>query len=223
MTTLADLGTLVQQRLEEPVGPGIFWDLMGELYPELVEALNEAALVTGEPEVRQSALFTFPANQTVIPLPVNAIALLRIQAPQWVQKTTIWDLDRMTPGWESDSGLSIDAWFPIGLTQFGIHPQLEASVQGYLTYVALPVPTGPPYTGLETIDFQAEFNEGFVDYAAHVAQLKEAGEEFVQSAKLYDRFLAKMTELSNFSWRKNSLRFTRNVGAPSALNPVEKK
>ena len=224
MANLAYLGELVQNRLEEPVGPpGIFWSLTGEIYPTLVEAFNEATLITGEPEIRQSALFTLNANQTIFTLPPACVALLRIQAPQWIQKTSLWDMDRMLPGWESDVGDVIDYWFPIGLTQFAIHPQLNASVQVFLTYIALPVPTGRPYSGSENVDFQTEFEEGFVDYSAHVTTLKEGGEEFIQSAKLYDRFLAKMETLSNFSYRKGSLRFTKTVGAPARITPVQQK
>jgi hypothetical protein len=223
MSTLSNLGDLVQQRLEEPVGAGIFWERIGEIYPMLVEAMSEATLITGEPEIRQNVPFTLNAGQTIFTLPSPGLALLRIQAPNWVDKTTLWDLDRMLPGWESDAGDAPDYWFPFGLTQFGIHPQLTASAQCFLSFIALPVPSGRPYTGAENVDFQSEYQEGFVDYAAHVAQLKEGGEEFIQSSKLYDRFLSKMVELSNFSWRKNSLRFTRTVGAPSRITPVERE
>ena len=223
MSTLATLGALVQQRLEEPVGPGIFWDRVNEIYVTLVEAQNEATLITGEPEIRQAIPFTLTANTTVFTLPSAAVGLIRIQAPNWLDKTSLWDMDRMLPGWETDIGTVPDYWFPIGLTQFGIHPQLEADAQAFLTYIALPVPTGRPFTGAEPIDFQQEFMEGFADYSAHVLQLKEGGEEFLQSAKLYDRFLSKMVELSNFSWRKGSLRFTRAVGAPARVTPIERE
>jgi hypothetical protein len=100
---------------------------------------------------------------------------------------------------------------------------LNASVQGYLTYIALPVATPRPYTGNESVDFQPEYEEAFSDYSAHILTAKEGGEEFLQSAKLYDRFLAKMAELSNFSYRKGSLKFTRTVGGISGTNPVEKR
>jgi len=223
MSTLATLGALTQQRLEEPVGPGIFWSLQNEIYVTLVEAMNEACLITGEPEIRQSTPFTLTANTTVFTLPPAAMGLIRIQAPNWLDKTSLWDLDRMLPGWESDLGTVPDYWFPIGLTQFGIHPQLESDAQAFLTYIALPVPTGRPYTGVEDVNFQNEFDEGFVDYSAHVLQLKEGGEEFIQSSKLYDRFLSKMVELSNFSWRTGSLRFTRTVGVPARINPTERE
>jgi hypothetical protein len=135
----------------------------------------------------------------------------------FIQKTSIWDLDRMLPGWEADVADGIDSWFPVGLTQFGIHPQLTAPLQVVLTYIALPVPVVTPYTGLETVDFQQEYSGAFIDYAAHILTAKEGGEEFIQSAKLYDRFLSKMSELSNFAVRKDRLRFTRTMGVAALL------
>lgn len=186
--------------------------------------MNEAALITGEPEVAQTTtLFTLAANTTLFTVPPAFIALLRIQTPNWLPKTSLWDLDRQTPGWESDYGPVPDSWFPYGLTQFGIHPQLSQSVQVFLTGILLPVSSARPYTGAEVVPYQEEYFDGLEDYAAHICALKEGGEEFKSSAKLYDRFLATMTELSNFSYRKGSLRFTRTVGAPSAVTPVEQK
>lgn len=222
MSTLASLAALVLNRIEE-TNPPVFWNLQGEIYPFLVEAMNEAMMITGEPQIRQSVPFTLQPFQTIFNVPASMVALLRIQAPNWVDKTTLWDLDRNTPGWESDVGDAIDYWFPIGLTQFGIHPQLTQQANVFLTGVQVPVPTPRPYAGTEPVPFQSEYFDDFEDYAAHICGLKEGGEEFMQSSKLYDRFLEGMTELSNFAWRKGSLRFTRTVGAPAAITPVEKK
>jgi len=221
--TLMQLATEVLNRLEENPSAPVFWNLQGEVYPAIVFAANEAALITGEPEVIQITPFTLTANTSLFSLPAAAIALLRIQAPQWLTKTSLWDMDRMLPGWESDVGPTPDYWFPVGLTQFCIHPQLQGNVTAFLTYLALPVPTVTPYTGLETLDYQPEFQEGIIDYAAHVLQAKEGGKEFQSSAKLYDRFLAKMTQLSNFSYRTGSIKFTRTVGSTATVTPVEKK
>jgi hypothetical protein len=222
LSTLNALAALVLNRIEE-ANPPVFWNLQGEIFPFLVESMNEAALITGEPQIRQTVPFTLAAEQTIFTIPSSMIALLRIQAPNWVEKTTLWDLDRNLPGWESDVGPTPDYWFPIGLTKFGIHPQLTASMQVFLTGVQLPIATGRPYTGTEPVPFQPEYYDGFEDYAAHVCALKEGGEEFKSSMKLYDRFLKSMTDLSNFSFRKGSLRFTRTVGAPAAVTPVEKR
>jgi hypothetical protein len=218
--TLMQLAVETLNRLEE-ANPPVFWSLQGEVYPAIIFAANEAALITGEPEVIQTTPFVLEANTSFFTLPPAAIALLRIQAPQWITKTSLWDMDRMLPGWESDVGPSPDYWFPMGLTQFCIHPQLQANVNAFLTYLALPVPTITPYTGLETLDYQPEFAEGIIDYAAHLLQAKEGGEEFKSSAKLYDRFLAKMTQLSNFSYRTGSIKFTRSVGPVAKITEKE--
>jgi hypothetical protein len=402
--TLDQLAVEVLNRLEETYPP-VFWNLQGEVYPALIYAANEAALITGEPEVVQTTPFVLAPDTTVFSLPTTAIALLRLQAPQWIAKTSLWDMDRMMPGWESDVGAVPDYWFPVGMNQFAIHPQLLQPVNGFISYVGMPVQAasgGPPIellnysftqpnrnpldpavwtifgapalqifnnqciatalgidcaelytglvfpndqyakftigqvagvaglfvrssiinsngyaveitgplgpntnifltvngttqlgsftgnvspgdsiglsaigstiqvsqnnvpiitatdttltsgapgmflgagsvltdtwatafsaggvptapTGLSTLDYQPEFQEGIIDYAAHILQAKEGGEEFMQSAKLYDRFLAKMTELSNFSYRKDSLRFTRTMGVPARITPIEKK
>jgi hypothetical protein len=219
--TLEQLAGEVLNRLEE-ANPPVFWNLQGEVYPALVWAANEAALITGEPEI-QNATLTLTGATTFFLLPPGAIALLRLQAPQWITKTSMWDMDRMLPGWESDVGTQPDYWFPVGLNQFAIHPQLEADITSNLTYLQLPVPTVTPYTGLETLDYQPEFQEGIIDYAAHILVAKEGGKEFQSSAKLYDRFLAKMTQLSNFSYRTGSIKFTRTVGPTAMVTPVEKK
>lgn len=222
MSTLATLAQAVFNRIEES-NPPVFWDLQGEIYPFLIEAMNEATMITGEPQMRQGNPFTLTANTTIFQIPSTMVALLRIQAPNWVEKTSLWDLDRITPGWESDVGDTIDSWFPIGMTQFGIHPQLTQDTQVFLTGVRIPITSPQPYTGAEVIPFQLEYTDDFEDYAAHICGLKEGGEEFKQSSKLYDRFLAGMVEMSNFAYRKGSLRFTRGVGAPAAVTPVEKK
>jgi hypothetical protein len=222
VSTLNDLALEVYDRIEENRSAPTFW-VPEEIYALLNEALNEAALITGEPEVRQISTFTLNPNETIFDVPTEAVALIRVQAPNWIEKTSVWELDRFVPGWESQTGSVPKAWFPIGLTQFGIYPQLQQPVNAALTYVGLPITSGPSFTGGEFINYQQEFNEGFIDYAAHAAGLKQGGEEFIQSSKVYDRFLEKMMALSNFAWRKAQLRFTRTLGSPAALNPAERQ
>jgi hypothetical protein len=222
MATLSSLADEVQQRLEEPIGPGIFWSRTYEIYPMLVQAINEASLITGEPEVRQTTPFTITAGGNIFTTPGQAIAIIRIQAPNWIPKTSVWDLDRMTPGWEADTGDAPDSWFPVGLNLFGIHPKLNAPVSCFLSYIALPVNFPRPYTGAEKVDLQTEYVEGIIDSATHLLQAKEYGEEFKSSMKLYDRYLSKMTALSQFAWKKGALRFTRTAGVSARITPKEK-
>jgi hypothetical protein len=128
----------------------------------------------------------------------------------------------MLPGWENDVGGSVpDFWFPIGLTQFGIHPQLTAPVSVIVSGIVEPVSTPRPYTGNESVNFQNEFREAFVDYAAFTATLKEGTIEFRESIRVYDRFISRMQELGKFASRKGSLRFSRTLGAVASTNPVE--
>lgn len=223
MSTLSSLGSVVLQRLEENPASPQFWQTVTEIYPFLVEAMNEAALITGEPQFRNSTPFTLAANTTYFNVPSDCVALLRVEGGNQIQKTSIWDLDREIPGWENDkNGTQPDYWFPVGLTQFGIHPQLAASATVLLSYVKLPVATGRPYTGAEASDFQSEYDEGFIDYAVTAASLKEGTEEFTNSVKVnYQRFLERMGELSKFAMRKAVLRFSRTMGASARIDPIK--
>lgn len=305
MTTMADIAGRVQQRLEEVVGPpGVFWDYQNEILPIIAEAMNEAALVSGTVQVAQNATLTLPINTTYITMPPNVIALLRIQGPPAVQKTDIYSLDQMMPGWQTVGGTSmlvnivsasrtslvstivtetahgyskgqkvdvagvldntfngggftvltvpsatsftyanlgpdatstggttnssatpvvqqIQYWFPVGLNQFGIFPQLTVSQQVSISYLAYPVTVSPPYTGTETVPFQQEFLDGLQEYAAHVLRLKEAGYEFQASQTNYQEFLDTMRQLAVFQSRHDSLVFTTAAGAKMRVNPVE--
>lgn len=224
--TMSYIAQRIQDRLEEPSGPGIFWNLGDEIYPFLVEAMNEATLITGEPQVRATSVTTIPVSTVFTPLamPSDGIAMLRIEGPNGpLKKCWIWDLDKQYPGWEIQTGDSPRYWFPFGLTQYGIYPCLTEPAEVIQSYVATPVTAARPYTGKELVPFQLEFLEGIEDSAAHAARLKEGGADFDQSMPEYQNFLNIMRELSAFAWRKDSLRFTRAVGTQSAIGDVRKR
>lgn len=229
MATISSLEIDVQSQLEEPTNDvGRFWSVADEIRPALVEAFNEATVVTGEPQFRAtSAPFTVPASAVFTPmaLPNEAVALLRVEGPASLamKKYSIWDLDRHYPGWELATGDAPQAWFPFGLGQFGIYPNLTAPAQVIISYVQLPVPSPPPWDGTQTIPFQPEYYDGFKDAAQHYLQMKEGEPEFTQSFGPYNRFLASCERMSNFAWRKNSLRFTRSGGASSAITQTRQK
>lgn len=223
---------LVLDRLEENRANPLFWNVPAEIRVFLIEAMNEAALIAGEPQIRFSKsqatqnFLSLAANQTVFDLTndVPLFGTMRMESiSQQIIKTTPWDLDRFFPGWESDTGPIIKHWFPIGLTRFGIHPQLTSPASVIVSGIAEPVSTARPYTGNEPVDFQEEYREAFIDYAVHVASLKEGTKEFTDSIKVYDRFLSKMEELSKFATRKGSLRFSRSMGVPATVTPVEQR
>ena len=220
MSTINDLTLQTQEKLEEtPDNIGVFWSVVNELRSFVVEAMNEAVLLTAEPEIRMNTVTTLAANQTLQTMPAGAVAIVRVEgvAGISVSKYRMSDLGKENPTWETDTGDVPTTWFPFGLTSWGIYPKLTAPVQVILTYLAIPCPAGRPYTGLETIPFQPEYNEAFVEYAAHVARLKEAGADFLQSTKLYDAYLSKMQQLSKFAERKAALRFTRPYGGATGV------
>lgn len=219
--TLSQLGTEVLERLEENTSSPQFWTL-AEIYDLLVEAAREATLISGEPQFRTpSATPYVPAiNQTLQTPPPDCVAILRIQSASEVLKTTLWELDRSFPDWESASGDLPQYWFPFGLGQFGLYPKLPAAVKTYLSYIKCPVYFPRPYTGNEVIDFQQEYLDAIVAQAAHLAAFKEATNEFMSSLRQHDEFAARMQQLTKFSVKKGALRFTRSKGFPARVSPV---
>ena len=232
MSNISNLEVLVLDRLEESRTNSQFWSVQNEIRVFLVEAMNEAALLTGEPEIRYSTNQGLAGGSLVLPPGLNVIQLnenvplfgmMRLESSGTVKKTTVWDMDRMLPGWENDVGNVPDFWFPIGLTLFGIHPQLTAPVNVIVSGVAEPVTSPRPYTGAEPVDYQEEYRDALVDYATHISGLKEGTKEFMDSIKVYDRFISRMQELSKFATRKGSLRFSRTLGVPASTTPVEQR
>jgi hypothetical protein len=233
LANLNDLVPLVLDRIEEDRNDPQFWVVDKEIRVFLVEAMNEAALITGEPQIRfdrdlsqtNFTTLTLAANQTVFDFSTNIplFGMMRMESAGTIFKTTMWDLDRIIPGWQNETGDVPKYWFPIGIAQFGIYPQLNAVVSVIVSGIAEPVPSARPFTGLENVDFQDEYKEAYVDYAAHICALKEGTKEFVDSIRVMDRFLRRMQELSKFGTRKGSLRFTRTMGYPARVAPVEQR
>jgi hypothetical protein len=228
-STLATLATRVLQRLEENPASPEFWTLQGEIYPYLVDVQNEAMLISGEPQLRQTTPTSLVVNQTLQTMPAGAVCILRVESAGAlsIHKTTVYDLDRFTPGWENVTApASINYpqfWFPVGLTQWGIYPKLTIPAQVIISYLSIPITTGRPYTGTEVCPFQTEYEEGFVQAAAHIARAKEGGKDFMESMTEYNDYLKKCQELSKFGTRKGSLRFSRSVGAPAEITPVRSR
>ena len=225
MTTTASIQSRVQDRLEE--NPAAFWNVTAEILPYVVEGMNAACLITGDPQIRANVIYNIPANANpvgFVPLsmPADALALLRVDGGGGVtiDKVFVWDLDRHFPGWETVAGTQIQYWFPFGLTGWGVYPVPSAGQQVILSYIQFPVSTARPYTGAEVIPFQDEYDQAFEDYAAAIARLKEGGAEFDQATILMQRFLTQMEALSNFAYRKGSLRFTASAGAQSRVSQV---
>jgi hypothetical protein len=230
MSTTSDIANSVQDRLEEPRGPGIFWQLTNEILPVIAEGLNEGTLLSGEPEIRSTSNFTPALNSTLQVMPAGSAAILRVEAGNaMVRKSSLLKMDYLIPGWEAATDSSLGNvgkmvnWFPVGLNQFGIYPQLTVPINVVITYIGLPLPSGFPFTGYETIPMQQEFNSAFADSAACRLRLKEGGAEFEQGLFEFDSSLDKLTALGAFGYRKGSLRITRAMGMQAAITDVERR
>lgn len=222
MATIGNLEVLVQDRIEEiRDGVGIFWSVKNELRPLIVEAMMEATLISGLPQIHASTPFTLNANTRLFTLTSPAFVLARMDGAGVIQKTSFWAMDQDKHTWEKDTGPLPLRWFPFGIGQFGIYPLLTANVKVYLTTINFPVSVSRPYTGAETVPFSVEFQEALVSSAAAIARLKESGKEFIEGLKFYEMFLSRMSELSKFGDRISKLRFTRSVGVPAQQSDTE--
>ena len=226
--TLSSLLPDVLGRIEDQSPPGpIFWNLIGEVYPQMVDGLYEAALISGLVQAND-VLVTLSANQTYfslqnntsIGIPKGVIAALRMRAPYSIRKTSLKALDDMTPNWQNatPSDTTI-AWFPLGVSSFGIYPALSDESQVVMDFLVSPINEYRPYSGSETIPLQVEFTDLVSQYAAANLRSKEAGLEAEESAVVYQEYLSKIKQLSAFSGRLDSVVFSAAYGAQAGVNP----
>lgn len=201
-----------------PNGP-TFWDLVGEVYPQMVYGMFESALISGV--VQASAQqFTITANTTYFTNPKGYIAALRMKAPYTIRKTSLLALDQMTPNWQqADPGKQIVSWFPLGTSGFGIYPQLDADAKVVMDWIESPVNQARPYTGAETVPYQEEFTDLISMYAAAGLRSKEGGQEAEEAAVVFQEYLSRVKALSAFQGRLDNLVFTAAFGARVQTNP----
>jgi hypothetical protein len=218
--TLNDLLADILGRIEENVENGpIFWDLVGEVYPMMVDGMNEAALVTGTVQ-SVSQPFVIPANTTYFNVPRGTIAPLRMRAPYPIRKASLRGLDDMEPNWQTQTpGTQIRVWFPLGVTRFGIFPQLAANSTVIMDFIASPVQQARPYSGAVAIPFQQEFTDAFSEYGAAMLRAKEGGAEAEEASVVYQEYMEKMKALSAFQGRLDALVMTSTWGGKAMTNP----
>lgn len=225
--TISDLNDDVLGRIEES-NPPVFWDLSGEVYVQMVNAMFEAALVTGVVQANAVSV-TLPVgetyfslqNNTAIGIPSGVVAVSRIRAPYQIRKTSLKALDDYDPAWQQyAASTQILSWFPLGTSHFGIVPQLSVETQVTMDFILSPVNESRPYTGTETIPFQDEFVDLVSQYAAALLRLKEGGAEAEESDVVFQAFLSRMKKLSIFQGRVDDLTYSSAFGAGGNLpNP----
>lgn len=215
---LSDLLTDVLGRIEE-ANPPVFWDLLGEVYPQIVDGMFEAALLTGVVQASAQA-FTITADTTYFILPKGMFACLRMKAPYSIRKVSLKGLDDMTPGWQNEpAATQIRVWFPLGVTGFGVYPQLTADAVVTLDFLTSPVNQPRPYLGNVVIPFQEEFADAFSEYGAAMLRAKEGGAEAEEAAVVYSEYMANMRVLSAFQGRLDSLVMSAAFGGKVQVNP----
>ena len=229
---LSDLLPDVLGRIEE-ANPPVFWNLTGEVYPSMVDALFEAALFTGLIQIVNVPVTLDPGSTYYIIqgpggfgqgtfgnlgfgaiVPQGIIAPTRMVAPYMIRKTTLKALDDYTPGWQQEApSTQIKAWFPLGTTFLGIYPQLSVQATITMDFLVSPVNKARPYDGSETIPLQQEFLDTLTQYAAASLRAKEAGAEAEEADVVFQEFMAKMKQLSAFQQRVDSLVYSPAFGA----------
>lgn len=209
-----------------PDGP-IFWNLRGEIYVQMVDALFEATVATGLVQL-SNVLVTLAAgttyfsiqNNVAIGIPKGVIGALRMRAPYSIRKTSLKTLDDMVPTWQQETpGEQIRAWFPLGLSHIGIYPQLSADSQVVMDFMYSPVNQPRPYDGTQIVPLQKEFNNLLTTYAAAMLRTKEGGAEAEEADVVFQAFMSKMKELSVFQTRVDSLDYSPAFGVASRVNP----
>lgn len=211
-----------------PNGP-IFWSLKGEVYVQMVDALFEAALLTGVVQLTNVAV-TLPANTTYfalqnntgIGIPKGVISCLKMRAPYSIRKTTLKALDEYDPTWQQqDAATQIKAWFPLGTSYFGIYPQFSVESIVTMDFLYSPINELRPYDGNETIPLQTEFADLCSQYAASMLRSKEGGAEAETAETVFMAFMSRMKQLSLFQTRLDSLVYSRAYGGQTRVNPRE--
>jgi hypothetical protein len=223
-TTISVLAQNVLARVQDP--SAIFWDLHLEVYPALVEAINDLMLIIGRPTTIYQT--TIQLNPLICwqPMPENMLALTNVRtnfANLW--KTSLHSMDltqaSWTSSWETDVAPAPQRWFPVGFSYWGVHPAPEQTMTVIVTGVGYPVPNAVfPPTGNETSPFSDEFFQALELYAAAYLRIKDGGDDMLEGQELYQQYLQIAQRLSKLEDRKDSLVYSAAFGVRNALSKV---
>lgn len=229
---LSDLNPDILGRIEENVESGpVFWSQTGEVYVQAVDGMFEASLLTGVVQVGAVSV-TLQANTNYFGLQTSSsgygaivgpgkgiLAPIRLRQAWPIRKTTLKELDNMYPAWEQATPTTqLIAWFPLGISGFGIYPALVAESVVTMDYLFCPINEYRPYNGSETIPFQPEFADGFSQFAAAMLRIKEGGAEAEEATQVYQQYLSRMKALSLFQDRLDMLNFSTAFGGHGQVN-----
>lgn len=242
--TLNDLLPDILGRLEENVESGpIFWSQTYEILPELVDAMFEATLLTGVVQAVNIPV-TLAPNVTYFSLalgqgygfggfgqggygggvnvPPGALAAIRMRGPWALRKVSLKGLADVHPGWQNLAPSNqLRGWFPLGISGFGIWPQLTVETTVIMDFIVSPVNAPRPYNTAIPVPFQEEFTSAFPEYAATMLRTKELGAETEEAESVFNSYMDKMKQLSLFQNRLDSQVFTPAYGGNVRVNQRE--
>ena len=223
MATISTLEPYVLNRVEEE-NPSVFWTLETEVASSLMEAMCDALLLVGRPDLIVSQPLTIQPNQWLQAVPKGVFCITNLQGPaSEVWKVTLQDMDGAQvagPDWEQDIGDSITKWWPMGFNAFGVHPCVPQAQTVLMTGIASPITGIWPYDGTQTVPFQDPFFVALEKYAASYLRLKEAGQETQEGAKLYADYLQDMKRMTQLQDRIDPFIFEGATGGKITANPT---
>jgi hypothetical protein len=222
-STIAQLAPAVGQRLQDDTF--VFWNRQFEAFAGLAEAITELLLIIGRPTTIFNQVVTIQPNSVWQAMPSGLLCLTDIRlAGRRLNKTTLRSLDNLcaswTSSWESDRAAAPARWAPLGLASFVVYPAPLWPIQVNVTGIAYPITTSWPPSGAEQSPFHAEVDQALQLYAAAYCRTKEVGQDAEMGWALYQQFLEIGQRLSQIEDRRDSLVWTRSLGAPTAPSQV---
>lgn len=185
--TLAQL----QAYFYEQVGGNSAFFRLNEVTAILQESVRVYNVLTGFWRGNVTIAGGTVAGQTWYTVPPGLSYITRVECNQVpLNVSSLWDLDYGQSTWESETGTAGDpapkVWAPCGVNLFALWP---SSFAGGQSLVAFGVTPAPVLTNVGFIDVGQSELETILDYAQHIAQFKEGGQEFDASQLWLSDFL----------------------------------
>lgn len=222
-STIAELAPAVSERLQD--NSNVFWSLNFEVYAGLAEGISELLLIIGRPTVIFNQSITLLPNTCFQPMPTGLLCVTNIQTTVSVLgKTKMRTLDYLcsswSPAWQSERAAMPNRWAPLGLSQFIVHPAPLQPITVNVAGIAYPFTDTWPPNGAESSPFHKEVNQALEMYAAAYCRTKEIGNDAQEGFALYQQFLEIGRRLSVIEDRRDSLIWTRSLGATTSPSQV---
>jgi len=227
-TPISTLADRVQQRLEEPVGPGQWWSRAYEIYSAIEEAQNDLLLLVGRPTQIVNIPFALTPNSVWQQIPKGYLAITDIQGVgSPLYKVNLYDMDYLQTswgsGWEQDTDVVAQRWAPIGFNLFVVHPAPAYPQTVNVTAIQYPATDTWPYSGSESVVFEDNYFQLIEEYAAFYCRIKELGAEFQEGMKLFEQYLAGARRMTQIQDLRDPLIFTMGYGGSQNVNPTTKR